>query len=122
MGSSVVDSHTSPCLCLDVLPTTSINLKSSGDFVMRKHSMGRKRLPKPKHLDLSSSFVDAGREWLLSADMINRSSRKQHKNRRLVVIDELGGQYEDTFDDVKMVRNVNLKRIVHLFTEREIGL
>lgn len=104
VGSSVVDSHTSPCLCLDALPTTSINLKSSGDFVMKKNSMGRKRLPKPKNLDLSSSFVDTGREWLLSADMINRSSRKQHKNRRLVVVDELGGQYEDTFDDVKMVR------------------
>ncbi|XP_022968239.1 chaperonin-like RbcX protein 2, chloroplastic [Cucurbita maxima] len=113
VGSSVVDSHTSPCLCLDILPTTSINLKSSGDFVMKKHSMGRKRLPKPKHLDLSSSFVDAGREWLLSADMINRSSRKQHKNRRLVVIDELGGQYEDTFDDVKM-------QILNYFTYKAV--
>lgn len=105
VGSSVVDSHTSPCLCLDALPTTSINLKSCGDFVMKKkYSMGRQRLPKPKHLDLSSSFVDNGLEWLLSVDMINRSSRKQTKNRRLVVVDELGGQYEDNFDDVKMVR------------------
>ncbi|KGN66488.1 chaperonin-like RbcX protein 2, chloroplastic [Cucumis sativus] len=103
VGSSVVDSHSSPCLCLDALPTTSINLKSCGDFVMKKkYSKGRQRLPKPKHLDLSSSFVDNGREWLLSVDMINRSSRKQTKNRRLMVVDELGGQYEDNFDDVKM--------------------
>lgn len=70
----------------------------------KKYSKGRQRLPKPKHLDLSSSFVDNGREWLLSVDMINRSSRKQTKNRRLMVVDELGGQYEDNFDDVKMVR------------------
>lgn len=103
VGSSVVDSHSSPCLCLDALPTTGINLKSSGDFVMKKNSLGRKRLSKPKHLDLSSSFVDSGREWLLSANMINRSSRK-HKNRRLVVVDELGGQYDDNFNDVKRVR------------------
>lgn len=77
---------------------------------MKKSSMSRNRLPKPKHLDLSSSFVDTGREWLLSVDMINRSSRKQHKNRRrLVVVDELGGQYEDSFEDVKTVRMCYLK-------------
>ncbi|XP_023515990.1 chaperonin-like RbcX protein 2, chloroplastic [Cucurbita pepo subsp. pepo] len=100
VGSSAVDSHTSPCLCLDALPTTSC-------------SMGRKRLPKPKHLYLSSSFVDSGREWLLSADRINRSSRKQHKNRRLIVVDELGGQYEDTFDDVKL-------QILNYFTYKAV--
>ena len=65
VGSSVMDSHTGPCLCVDALPTTSVNLKSGGD-VLYKNLMGRKH-NLVKHgggtMKLSSSFVDPGREW-----------------------------------------------------------
>lgn len=105
MGSSVVDSHTSPCLCLDALPSTNMNLKSGGDLVFHRNSMSRKRLGKVGSVELRSSFIDSGRELRLSrkavSGIVNRSSRKQRKDRRFVIVNELGGQYEDTFEDVK---------------------
>ncbi|XP_054797372.1 chaperonin-like RbcX protein 2, chloroplastic [Prosopis cineraria] len=94
MGSSALDSHASPCLCVDALPTTSMNLKSGGDSILwKKHSVRRGAML------LSSSFIDAGREWRLC---VNRNPRKQRSNRRPKIVNELGGQYEDTFGDVKM--------------------
>ncbi|KAK9999977.1 hypothetical protein SO802_019580 [Lithocarpus litseifolius] len=105
MGSSMVDSHTSPCLCLDALPLTNMNLKSGGDLVFHRNSMSRKRLGKLGSVELSSSFIDSRRELRLSrkalSGIVNRSSRKQRKDRRFVIVNELGGQYEDTFEDVK---------------------
>ncbi|KAL4612237.1 hypothetical protein ACB092_08G184300 [Castanea dentata] len=105
MGSSVVDSHTSPCLCLDALPSTNMNLKSGGDLVFHRNSMSRKRLGKLGSVELRSSFIDSGRDLRLSrkalSGIVNRNSRKQRKDRRFVIVNELGGQYEDTFEDVK---------------------
>ncbi|KAM3693329.1 hypothetical protein ACJW31_08G157400 [Castanea mollissima] len=105
LGSSVVDSHTSPCLCLDALPSTNMNLKSGGDLVFHRNSMSRKRLGKLGSVELRSSFIDSGRDLRLSrkalSGIVNRNSRKQRKDRRLVIVNELGGQYEDTFEDVK---------------------
>lgn len=105
MGSSVVDSHTSPCLCLDALPSTNMNLKSGGDLVFHRNSVSRKRLGKLGSVELRSSFIDSGRELRLSrkalSGIVNRSSRKQRKDRRFVIVNELGGQYEDSFEDVK---------------------
>ncbi|KAJ7964101.1 Chaperonin-like RbcX [Quillaja saponaria] len=98
VGSSVVDSHTSPCLCLDALPTTNMSLKSGGDVVFSKNSMSRKQLGRPGSMELSSSFIHSGREWRFS---VNRISRKQRKDRRLVIVNEIAGQYEDSFEDVK---------------------
>ncbi|KAK7301833.1 hypothetical protein RJT34_12709 [Clitoria ternatea] len=105
VGSSVMDSHTGPCLCVDALPTTSLNLKSDGGDVLWKNLMGRKHMVKRVgggdggSIKLSSSFTDPGREWRLC---ISRSCKKQRKdNRRLTIVNELGGQYEETFDDVK---------------------
>ncbi|KAK8601906.1 hypothetical protein V6N13_058424 [Hibiscus sabdariffa] len=91
VASSVMESHSGPCLCLDALPSTNINLK-------RKHTAAR-----PGSLELGSSFVDTWPDWRLSSKMIlnKKSSRKQTKDRRLVVVNDLGGQYEDTFGDVK---------------------
>lgn len=110
IGSSVVDSHTSPCLCLDALPSTNMNLKSGGDLVLHRNSVGRKRLGKLGSVELRSSFIDSGRELRLSrkalSGIVNRSSRKQRKDRRFVIVNELGGQYEDTFEDVKTVREM----------------
>ncbi|GAV59751.1 RcbX domain-containing protein [Cephalotus follicularis] len=103
VGSSVIDSHTGPCLCLDVLPTTTMNLKSCGDLVLHKNSMKRKHMARPGSLELGSPFTDSWRDWRVSTKSIssNRSSRKQRKDRRFVVVNELGGQYEDNFEDVK---------------------
>lgn len=104
VGSSVMDSHTCPCLCVDALPTTTLNFKSVG-----KHAV------KPAgSLDLSSSFIDSGHDRRLSVTkalpgIVSRSSRKQKKNRRLRIVNELGGQYEDSFEDVKLVRKSFLK-------------
>ncbi|KAF7816046.1 chaperonin-like RbcX protein 2, chloroplastic [Senna tora] len=99
-SSSVMDSQTSPCLCVDVLPTTSVNLKSGGgDVVLWRNPIGTKQLVKRGTMDLRSSFVDPGREyWRLC---VTTRSRKQRKDRRFTIVNELGGQYEDTFSDVK---------------------
>ncbi|CAK7331036.1 unnamed protein product [Dovyalis caffra] len=105
VGSSVMDSHTSPCLCLDALPTTNIGLKNSGDLVLQRSSIKRKQLTRPGSLELGSSFVDSWHDWRLSSKAISgivcRRSRKQRKDRGLVVVNELAGQYEDSFEDVK---------------------
>ncbi|XP_061368615.1 chaperonin-like RbcX protein 2, chloroplastic [Gastrolobium bilobum] len=102
-GVSVVgDSHTGPCLCVDALVTTSVNLKSGGDVVLWKK---KKHLVRRGTMELSSSFVDP-REWRLC---VNTSFNKQRRDRRVTTVNELGGQYEDTFHDVK-------KQIVNYFT------
>ncbi|XP_062173161.1 chaperonin-like RbcX protein 2, chloroplastic [Alnus glutinosa] len=105
VASSVVDSHSSPCLCLDALPSTNMNFKSGGDLVLQRNSMARKHFSKPGSVELSSSFIDSGRQLRLSkkalSGIVHRSSRKQRKERRLVIVNELAGQYEDSFEDVK---------------------
>ncbi|XP_015571136.2 chaperonin-like RbcX protein 2, chloroplastic [Ricinus communis] len=105
VGSSVVDSHTSPCLCLDALPTSNMNLKNSGELALQRNSMKRKHQARPGSLELGSSFVDSWHDWRLSSKalsgIVNKSSRKQRRDRRLVIVNELAGQYEDSFEDVK---------------------
>ncbi|GMI81593.1 homologue of cyanobacterial RbcX 2 [Hibiscus trionum] len=100
VGSSVMDPQTAPCLCLDALPSANMNLKTGGDSMKRKHAMA-----KPGSVELGSSFVNSWHDSRLSHKMIpgvvNMSSRKQRKDRKLVVVDNLGGQYDDTFGDVK---------------------
>ncbi|KAJ1390323.1 Chaperonin-like RbcX [Sesbania bispinosa] len=102
VGSSVMDSHTGPCLCVEyALPTTNANLKSGGDVVLWKKNnlMGRKHLVRSgRTMELSSSFTDPGREWRLC---VSRSCKKQRRDRRVTIVNELGGQYEETFEDVK---------------------
>ncbi|CAN6560449.1 unnamed protein product [Malus baccata var. baccata] len=104
VGSSVVDSHTSPCLCLDALPTTAMNLKSGGEMVLQRNSMAKKHVVKSGSLELGSSFIDFGHDRRFSMKALpvtgNRSTRKR-KNRGFVIVNELAGQYEDSFEDVK---------------------
>ncbi|KAF9612931.1 hypothetical protein IFM89_004347 [Coptis chinensis] len=38
IGSSVVDSHTCPCLCLDALSSSTMSFKSSGDIGFNRNS------------------------------------------------------------------------------------
>ncbi|XP_010278981.1 PREDICTED: uncharacterized protein LOC104613003 [Nelumbo nucifera] len=106
VGSSMVDSHACPCICLDALSSSNMSFKSSGDLGLYRSLTGRKQLRRPGTLELrASSFVDAWDEWRFSAKAIsgfvNQRSRKQRKARRLVIVNELGGQYEDSFEDVK---------------------
>lgn len=103
LGSPVIDStpHTCPCLCLDTLNSSSMNLKNGGDGGLMRKTMGKKQSRVVGSLELSSSFVDpAGKELL---GVVNRSSTKQRATvrRRPVIVGNLGGQYDDTFADVK---------------------
>ncbi|KAF8395852.1 hypothetical protein HHK36_019806 [Tetracentron sinense] len=117
VGSSVIDSHTCPCLCLDAITSSTVNFKSNGDLGLWRNLMGRKHLRRPGSLELSSSFVDAWQEWRISAKVlsgiVNRYSKKQRKVRSLVVVNELAGQYEDSFEDVK-------KQILNYFTYKAV--
>ncbi|KAL1307250.1 hypothetical protein HN51_049223 [Arachis hypogaea] len=89
VGTSLVDSY----LCVDALPTTTT---ITGGVNGNKQCLVRRG----NNVELSSSFVVYGvREWRLS---VNRSFKKQRKdNRRVAIVNELGGQYEETFNDVK---------------------
>jgi len=104
IGTSLMDSHTGPCLCVDALPTTNMNLKiGCGDVVLWKNLVGKKHLEKRggRTMGLSSSFTDPGREWRVK---FSKSCKKQRsEDRRFTIVSELGGQYEDTFEDVKTV-------------------
>ncbi|CAN6557642.1 unnamed protein product [Malus baccata var. baccata] len=104
VGSSVVDSHTSPCLCLDALPTTAMNLKSGGEMGLQRNSMAKKHVVKPGSLELVSSFIESGHDRRFSMKAIpgiGRRSMRKRKNRGFVIVNELAGQYEDSFEDVK---------------------
>nr|DAD42355.1 TPA_asm: hypothetical protein HUJ06_000585 [Nelumbo nucifera] len=105
VGSSMVDTHASPCLCLDVLSSSSMNFKSSGDLGLYRSLTGKKQFKRPGTLELSSSFIDAWHESRLSfkaiSGSVNQRSKRQRKARRLVIVNEVAGQYEDSFDDVK---------------------
>ncbi|EYU31366.1 hypothetical protein ABFS82_14G217000 [Erythranthe guttata] len=77
---------------------------SSGDLGLqrrRNYSNGKKRVPRigSSSLELRSSFLDYSSMKILSGSKNLRT--QQRKNRSLVVVDELAGQYEDNFDDVK---------------------
>jgi hypothetical protein len=100
VGSSVVDSHTSPFLCFD-----ASNYKGNGAWISRRNSISRNQF--------YSTFTDSGRKYgqLAKAKKI---SRKQQKGRSsLVIVNELAGQYEDSFEDVKT-------QIVNYFTYKAV--
>ncbi|KAJ0623660.1 putative chaperonin-like RbcX [Helianthus annuus] len=87
VGSPMVDSHTSPCVSLVALTSTRVDQTSSGDLSLRK---------KPVSKRLNSSFM--GSRFPAKAIV----SKKQKKVKGFVILNNLGGQYEDdTFDDVK---------------------
>ncbi|GFP87023.1 hypothetical protein PHJA_000846100 [Phtheirospermum japonicum] len=108
VGSSLVDSKACPCLCFDALPSCNLN---GGDLISQRHLVGRKHVPRLGSLDLSSSFLDHSSVKALSG--ASKSSKKQRKNRSLVVVDELAGQYEDNFEDVK-------RQIIDYFTYKAV--
>ncbi|KAE8735518.1 hypothetical protein F3Y22_tig00000340pilonHSYRG00546 [Hibiscus syriacus] len=99
VSSSVMESQAGPCLCLEALPSDTIGLK---------------RKARPGSVELGSSFVGSWPDWRLSSKMIfNKGWRKQRKDRGLVVVDNLGGQYEETFGDVQ-------KQLLNYFTYKAV--
>lgn len=98
VGSSIVDSHNSPCLCLDSLASSHLNHTSNGDLNLQR---------KPVTKKLSSSFMDSR----LPAKAI--ASKNQKRIKGFVIINELGGQYDDSFHDVKA-------QIFNLFTYKAV--
>ncbi|XP_011093546.1 chaperonin-like RbcX protein 2, chloroplastic isoform X2 [Sesamum indicum] len=93
-----------PCLCLDSMSSTRLKITPYS-----YRSTGRRgQLTKLRMTDLSSSFLYTWHNWRLSSRMLScyimsHSSRKRQKQPQgLIVVDELGGQYDDTFNDVKM--------------------
>lgn len=107
VGSSVVDSHATPCLFLDVMPSCNM---SSGDLILQRGSFVKKRVPQLGSLELSTSFLDSSP---IKAHSGANNRRRQRKMRKLVIVNELAGQYEDNFDDVK-------SQILNYFTYKAV--
>lgn len=117
VGSPAVDSHTCPCLCFDLPPTSMTSLRSGGgnfSAACKSSSAGQSRVSRrPGSLELGSAF--AGSRWqdwrlktrAISGGAIRRPKRPSKGRRGLVVTSELGGQYEDGFEDVKTVSEAN---------------
>ncbi|KAI3937821.1 hypothetical protein MKW92_039098 [Papaver armeniacum] len=110
----VVDTQTRPCLCLDTLSSSAINMKSSAELGFYK----KRNSSSSGQLELSSSFVDAWHEWRLSAKVlsgfVNQHSMKHKKiSRGLVISNNLGGQYEESFEDVK-------RQVLNYFTYKAV--
>lgn len=122
VGLPAVDSHTSPFLCLDLAAPTSISFLriaagGGGDHVAACKSSranGRKFPRWLGSLELGSSCaVSLWHNWRFEARAISGGgSRQQQKLCKgqggLLVTNELGGQYEDSFEDVKIVSNATL--------------
>jgi len=113
MGSVVVDSKFCPSLCVDSMSFSNVSFRGSGDL-----GSCRKQPRRPwASLELRSSFVDAWHDWRLSSKVVSgvvrRQSRRQRKIRDRVIVDELGGQYEETFGDVTI-------QIVNYFTYKAV--
>lgn len=107
-SSLFVDSYSCHYLCLDSLSLSNLHAKSSGDSVLCRNLISKKQLGWPGSPDLRSPFIYAWYEWRLSTKMFShiasRCSRRQRKlGNHFSIVDELGGQYEDTFNDVKKV-------------------
>ncbi|KAG4952842.1 hypothetical protein AAZX31_14G009800 [Glycine max] len=93
--SVAVESQSCPRLYVDALPTTP---SMSVLCLKRKHL-----------LSLTTSFVQSH-----SVNTIfNKHCRHKEKTKRLTIVNELGGQYEDTFHDVK-------KQILNYFTYKAV--
>ncbi|KAK4441460.1 Chaperonin-like RbcX protein 2, chloroplastic [Sesamum alatum] len=99
VGSSLVDGK----VCLDAAAAMS---SSHRHFVGRS----RKHVRRLGSLELRSSFLDYSS---VRALLGSKNLRKQRKNRSLVVVAELLGQYEDSFEDVK-------EQILYYFTYKAV--
>ncbi|BAT80547.1 hypothetical protein LR48_Vigan07g000800 [Vigna angularis] len=100
--SVVVESHGCPCLCVEALSnTTTVSVFCNSLSLTLK----RRHLQRRATMKLTTSF--------LQNHSVNTSLKKQNRHKKktktLTIVNELGGQYEDTFHDVK-------KQILNYFT------
>ncbi|PIN12355.1 hypothetical protein CDL12_15033 [Handroanthus impetiginosus] len=107
VGSSLVDSRTCPCWRLDAVPSCHL---SGGDLALQRHSVCGNHVRRLGSFELSSSFLDISSLRALSGA---KNLRKQRRNKSLVVVAELAGQYEDNFEDVK-------KQLLDYFTYKAV--
>lgn len=91
-SSSLVEPKT--CAASACLPSCNL---SGGDLIP---SIGRKHVAAPR-LDLSTSFLDNSS---MKAFCWAPSNLKKRRKMSVVAVGGLGGQYEDSFEDVKTVR------------------
>ncbi|CAN8244141.1 unnamed protein product [Cochlearia groenlandica] len=98
IGSSVIDSPISPCLCLDSQTRTK----------KKKILFATSR----RNLELGSSFVDSTIVFKLSTKRVTRIANRRSK-KLLIVNEDVAGNYEDTFGDVKT-------QIVNYFTYKAV--
>ncbi|KAL7151863.1 hypothetical protein ABFS83_04G058900 [Erythranthe nasuta] len=95
------------CLC---------NFNGGDLMIVPRHSIGWKNVARLGPLDLCSSFLDYSSMsalWVATAKNLRRKKRREDKNKSLVVVNELAGQYEENFEDVK-------KQIVEYFTYKAV--
>lgn len=98
---SFTEAHGSPCMCLDSMTSGSLILKAKGDGILYRDLTGRKNLMTPMFVNLRrSSFLDSWSTKRLACGAYG-CSRQNNKVKQLSIVDELGGQYEEGFDDVK---------------------
>ncbi|KAJ1701060.1 hypothetical protein LUZ63_000839 [Rhynchospora breviuscula] len=85
-----LDTLQSPCLCVEAIAHQNLNVKTKGNLIPKARNSSS--------LELSSSFIG---NWNRSGPLV-RSKRKGSRKRGMVVVDELGGTYEEGFDDVHL--------------------
>lgn len=87
-----LDTLQSPCLCVEAVAHQNLNFKLKGNPVQKARSFAS--------VELSSSFIG---NWNGAGPLV-RSRRQIGKKGGMVVVDELGGTYDEGFDDVDLVR------------------
>lgn len=99
VGSSVMDSPSGPCLCLDTHTRSSPNKKKILGGSARK-------------LELGSSFTGSGIVFRLSSKRVPRIANRRSKKKLLIVNEDVAGNYDDTFGDVQKVRTFLMKIVL----------
>lgn len=90
VGSSVLDSPNSACLCIE------------GN--MRSSPKKKKILGSSRNLELGSSFIDSTIVFRLSSKSVSGIANRRSKKKLLIVNEDVAGNYDDTFGDVKTVK------------------
>ncbi|EYU46257.1 hypothetical protein ABFS82_04G059200 [Erythranthe guttata] len=104
VGSSSSLINSKACLC---------NFNGGDLMIVQRHSIGWKNVARLRPLDLCSSFLDYSSMSALWVATAKKRKKRRENNKSLVVVDELAGQYEENFEDVK-------KQIVEYFTYKAV--
>lgn len=107
--SFIADPNICPCLCFYSKTSCSLRIKSGGKMGLYKNLASTRKLKMVKAMNqkLTTTFLDdAWYERRLTAKIHSRiangCSGKQKNFRNFRVVNELGGQYEEVFNDIKL--------------------